>query len=146
MNEVLKKIIVIDDDSSNNKLFKIIVSKICKPLAVTITDFTDPQLGVKYMINSYTENPIPTLLFLDINMPVLSGWDVLDKLDVLPDKAKQYLTIFILSSSIDPADKMRAIANPMVNYYLEKPISVNLPLVQKELLEHDNSLVYKKQE
>ena len=56
-------------------------------------------------IKSMLENnqPIPEVLFLDINMPIMDGWQFLEEFITLPIKTR--IRINILTSSIDPADK-----------------------------------------
>ncbi|MEO8087976.1 MAG: hypothetical protein ABI763_14220 [Bacteroidota bacterium] len=61
------------------------------------------------------------ILFLDINMP---GWDFLDNFDNLTEKIKNKIIIYMLSSSIDPSDKQKALENKNVVRYLEKPLSI----------------------
>lgn len=66
----------------------------------------------------------PDLVFLDVNMPVLDGWQFLDELSKfdLPANFK----IYMLSSSADMADMNQVSKYPVVQKYLLKPISLNL--------------------
>ncbi len=66
------------------------------------------------------------LQLLDINMPVISGWDVLGRFSAMPEDIKKHFTIFILTSSINVEDKQRAAAHPLVNAYIEKPMTIGL--------------------
>jgi len=115
------RFLLIDDDPFNNTLCKRILHKIyTKPEVIT---FTEPENGLKYIQEEYSKEPLSTVIFLDINMPTLSGWEVLDKIEQFPESVKKHLTIFILSSSINFQDKKRASENPLVTYYLEKPLT-----------------------
>ncbi len=134
MKNVNRKVVLIDDDPANNKIFKILLNKMCRPLVPHVTDFTLPEEGVSYLTHTLLEdNDERMVLFLDINMPVLKGWDVLDRLNCLPAYAKERLTVFMLSSSIDPAEKKRANQHPLVERFLEKPLSVTMTWI-KEML------------
>ena len=134
MNEASKKVVVIDDDSSNNYIFKIILKRLCRPALPDITDFTLPAEGVSYLTRMLTNGSNDGIvLFLDINMPVLMGWDVLDRLNQLPDFAKERLTVLMLSSSIDLADKVRANKHPLVERFVAKPITTDMLWI-KEML------------
>lgn len=62
------------------------------------------------------------LLFLDINMPGLSGWDVLDTLDAM--KLSQSVEVIIITSSIEPADKRRANNYKRIVDFWVKPFSI----------------------
>ena len=56
---------------------------------------------IKRMLEN--NEPIPEVLFLDINMPIMDGWQFLDEFITLPVEKK--IRINILTSSIDPADR-----------------------------------------
>jgi CheY-like chemotaxis protein len=57
-------------------------------------------------------------------MPVMTGWDVLEMLETFDQTIIQQLTIYLVSSSVDQMDKKRAIENPLVIDYIEKPVTV----------------------
>lgn len=77
-------------------------------------------------INKLLRNEMaaPDLIFLDVNMPVLDGWQFLEELSKvdLPSNFK----IYMLSSSSDMADINQVSKYPVVQKYLLKPISLNL--------------------
>lgn len=62
-------------------------------------------------------------LFLDINMPTITGWEFLEKFQEFTDSVKNQFNIYMLSSSIDPSDIQRAKLNPLVIDFIEKPLS-----------------------
>ena len=114
--------IVIDDDDINN----IICDRILQMTfpGVSVQTFIDPELGLEYIQAEYSKGDANNaVLFLDINMPVLSGWDVLDRLGHFSRFVTAHIKIFMLSSSIDPQDKKRAIRNPLVSNYMSKSLS-----------------------
>lgn len=114
------RIVLIDDDSSNNILSKLSIKKVHPEMEVVA--FTIPEEGLDYIANEYAGNPVNSILFLDINMPSLSGWEVLDKLEAIAEIVVPNFTIYMLSSSVDPSDKQKASNNPLVTGYLEKPL------------------------
>lgn len=116
-----QRFLLIDDDPSNNLLTKISIKKVID--GAEVIAHTMPEDGIQYIVDEYTTNPVKTVLFLDINMPTLSGWDVLDKFAEIPHLIEPHFTIYVLSSSVDPADKQKAANNPLVTGYLEKPLS-----------------------
>ena len=69
---------------------------------------------------------IPSLIFLDLNMPVMDGWDFLKvftaEFPALFTKTK----VVILSSSVDPDDKIMSEENNWVLKFVPKPISVEV--------------------
>jgi len=60
----------------------------------------------------------PNYLFLDLNMPEMTGWDFLDKFNPTHDEAQ----IYILSSSVDERDISKASQYSIVKDYLSKPL------------------------
>lgn len=119
--KIPQRFLLIDDDPSNNLLTKISIKKIID--GADVVDHTVPENGIQYIVNEYAANPVETVLFLDINMPTLSGWDVLDKFAEMPELIVPNFTIYVLSSSVDPSDKEKAANNQLVSGYLEKPLS-----------------------
>jgi len=68
-------------------------------------------------------NKLPQLVFLDLNMPIMNGWEFLD-LFSSPDYSNFNNTkVIILSSTIDPEDIKKAKTYPMVVDFLSKPIT-----------------------
>jgi response regulator RpfG family c-di-GMP phosphodiesterase len=118
-----ERFLLIDDDLFNNILCWSLINKVFND--VETFSFTDAQKGLNYIEVEYLKSPVPTVLFLDINMPNLTGWDVLERFKLFSDDIKQHITVFLLSSSIDLNDKERAYANPLVTDYIEKPLTKN---------------------
>ena len=66
----------------------------------------------------------PEIIFLDINMPVMNGWGFLDSFQSLnlPDGTR----VYVVSSTIDPAEIEKARAYPFVTDFVEKPMTVEI--------------------
>jgi CheY-like chemotaxis protein len=120
-----EKIIVVDDDSINNMFCRYIINEALDN-KVEVVMFAIPRKALEYIKNEYFLNPVQTLMFLDINMPVLSGWDVLSELEKSELDISGYIEIYILSSSVDPKDKERAAGCGLVKGFLEKPLEVEI--------------------
>jgi len=63
----------------------------------------------------------PEIILLDLNMPVMDGWQFLDELIQIPTDT--LITVYIVSSSVDPADRNRAKLYENVTNYLIKPMT-----------------------
>ncbi len=68
---------------------------------------------------------LPSFIFLDLNMPVMNGWEFLEDFVKIPNHNREKVTIFIISSSIDPRDLERIKSYKVVNNYILKPISTD---------------------
>ena len=76
--------------------------------------------NLKAIITS--DDALPDVIILDLNMPVLDGWQFLDQFIKIPCKKK--IVLYIASSSVDPADTLRAKSYEIVSDYIVKPISI----------------------
>lgn len=70
-----------------------------------------------------TNQKLPDLILLDINMPVWDGWQFLDEFIKIP--IQQKITIFMVSSSIDPSDTERVKTYEAVSDFIIKPITID---------------------
>ena len=118
-----KRFLVVDDDRTNNLICEFALRRFSKE--ADIKTFLDPQAALQYITYSYNDASAqtPTVLFLDINMPVLTGWDFLAIFKDYSEAVRQQFAIYILTSSIDDRDLERAELNPLVTSLLRKPLS-----------------------
>lgn len=68
---------------------------------------------------------VPEVIFLDLNMPVMNGWEFLDEITKLPSNNLEKTFIYIISSSVDPRDLEKVKNYKSVNNYILKPITPN---------------------
>ena len=119
--KITSKTCIIDDD----EIFVIVAKKIMK-----VGGFTDEVLNFKngkeaityFRENASNKAAIPELVFLDLNMPLMDGWEFLDQLEKL--ELTQEVKIFIFTSSIDPKDQKRSEGYQMVESFVEKPLTM----------------------
>ena len=116
------EIIVIDDNVTSNLLTELNIKSI-KSDQIT-TSFTDVNIAIariRFLLNEPEEQKI--VLLLDINMPVIDGWGVLERINTfLSERSRNNIRIYILSSSIYHTDKYKAQQEPLITGYIEKPI------------------------
>jgi len=116
-------VFVVDDD----KIFHFIIKKLLVHNNINvIPKFFENGLqaieGIKTKLNK-GENP-PDLILLDINMPILDGWQFLEEFKTIKDRLSKEIIIYIVSSSDDSTDKNKAknYQSEVKNYYL-KPMT-----------------------
>ena len=67
---------------------------------------------------------LPNLMFLDVNMPVMNGWQFLDEFIKLIPSQNRRTTIYMVTSSISEIDIMKAASYQEITEYVIKPASV----------------------
>lgn len=100
-----------------------------------VISFNNGEDAISYMVEHGGEEK-DYLLFLDINMPGLSGWDVLDTLEELKFPAN--LKVIIITSSIERSDKEKAKKYDSIIDFWVKPFNIMdfVKLKDKEELKH----------
>lgn len=113
---------LIDDD----KIYQFTAKKIIESTghAQRILAFTNGKDALTYMQLHVNESEsMPDVIFLDIHMPVMNGWQFLEGYTSLAPRIGKPVTIFMVSSSLDDVDINRSKSTGVVSDYIVKPIA-----------------------
>jgi CheY-like chemotaxis protein len=117
----VKSIFLIDDDPIFVYLTRRIIASIDRQCR--INEFTDGELAIRYL-EEICDKPelLPDIIFMDISMPVMDGWEFLNEYSLLRPKIKKDIALFIVSSSISPQEVERSKSFSTVSDFLIKPL------------------------
>ena len=119
-------IMLVDDDEATNFLHRSVIRR--ENLGVHVKVITNGQEALDYLTGSEqyypgTDLPQPGIIFLDLNMPGMNGWEFLDQYRKLPTPIRQQIALMVLTTSLNPDDEARARQIPEVDGFLQKPLT-----------------------
>lgn len=122
MSTALNKVLLIDDSESDNFIHSRLLKKeniaeeiVIKYSANEALDYLSTLVEKKY--------PQPELIFLDINMPGMNGWEFLEHYEKLEIDQKGGIVITMLTTSSSDTDRVKASTNALINRFENKPLT-----------------------
>lgn len=130
-----KKIIwIVDDDL----IYQTIINKLIRKSGAfsassSFLNGKEAITSLKSILEADADN-LPDIILLDINMPVMDGWEFMDEIKLIKSKINKPIFIYLVSSSISIEDTNKSKTFSDIIGYLSKPISVNdlLDILGKE--------------
>lgn len=118
----INRVCIIDDDP----IFVYGTKRLMKEVdfSDTVIVYENGQDGIDGL-NEMTNNgeDLPSVIFLDLNMPIMNGWEFLEDFVKIPNHKRKKVAIYIISSSVDLRDLERIKNYKVVNNYILKPLS-----------------------
>lgn len=116
---------IIDDDGMYIRLLKKIIKarKLCDNLLI----FNNGKESIDYfeaILKNLHEEEVPDIMFIDLNMPIMDGWEFIERFTKIENKFNKLISLYIVSSSINPVDIDRAKSLSNIKDYLVKPVRI----------------------
>ncbi|WP_026897390.1 response regulator [Daejeonella oryzae] len=121
----MSKVFIIDDDSIHQRIAQIMIEK--HQLFDDYTSFTEAEKAIDFIKNNKKNiQALPDVILLDLNMPVIDGWDFLDLFETIRLELIKIIRIFIVTSSVDEKDILRSHTYSSVSGFISKPLSPDI--------------------
>ena len=115
----LKTVLLVDDDDATNFIHRCVIESTGFVDNVVVVE--DGREAIEYLQKNKEQNEaLPNIIFLDLNMPLMDGWEVIDKLKELNITQKDGTFVCILTTSENPEDLEKAKNIELVDEYLTK--------------------------
>jgi len=122
MKKKLRNILLIDDSHADNFISKKVINRAAVTKTITIT--LGAREALDYLIKPVNGLfPKPEIIFLDINMPGMSGWDFLEEYKLLDEAQKGGVIVSLLTTSKANIDRVKAAGYVNVSHYSTKPLT-----------------------
>jgi CheY-like chemotaxis protein len=117
-----EKVMIIDDNNIDLYITKRLIIK--NNFGKKVLEYPDAAEALKYLQdNQETISMLPLVIFIDIYMPGMSGFEFMEYFDKLPTALKKYCKVYIISSTIDEYDIERSRLDKNLTAFQVKPIT-----------------------
>lgn len=121
---MIDKVLCVDDDEISLFISKVLIQD--SSFAATVDTAISGRKALDYFSRLSPEDAAPKVIFLDLNMPEMDGWEFLDLFTKTCAHKFPHTSVVILSSSIDPKDQKRAQEYKIVNDFVSKPLTFDV--------------------
>lgn len=115
------RLLFLDDDDIQNDIMQEYTALCDVPSESTY--FTDGYKAIQYLKKASDEE-LPHVLFIDVFMPLMDGWEILEQLEPIMEKKQWSPSIYILTSSVSNKDREMARTQQYMKAFLNKPMNL----------------------
>lgn len=129
MAKKYKTVMLVDDNEIDNLINQKMIE--AYSFSEKILTHTGAKSALEYlksieiMAGDEVEKFLPEIIFLDIDMPLMDGFQFLEEYAILSKRTKDYIRIIMLTSSINPQDLSKSRKNDYIAQFFNKPLSVD---------------------
>lgn len=117
-----KNVLIIDNDPIYRNLVQKLILKLDLSEKIFITK--DGSESLNYLLKNQNQpGELPDIILLDIEMPVMDGWDFMDMYQSVKNSIPKKITIFLVSSSISTDDREKALTYKDISGFYSKPLT-----------------------
>ncbi len=125
MNSIIKNSLLIDDDKAINFFNSYVIAK--HEFFNKIEMVSSGKAALEYLKESLNDSSKkPEIIFLDINMPAMNGWEFLVEYEKLDKRITSGIRVFILSTSENPNDLKKSKESDLVSGFVNKPLTISV--------------------
>jgi CheY-like chemotaxis protein len=134
---MIRQILLLDDDEDDQLIFKNALDGITGDINLIFAG--NGLRGLEYLRSIPALQPLPELIFMDLNMPLMNGFEFLAI--IKRDPKFQHIPVVIFSTSDNPSDKQKACSHGAVKFLTKSP---EFSVLKNELIKIYNSLIKSK--
>ena len=121
----MTKVFIIDDDPIHQRIAQIMIGK--HELFDEFDSYTEAEFALEYLKENMDNSAgLPDVILLDLNMPVVDGWDFLEAFEKFQSDLSKQIRVFIVTSSVDEKDRLRSQTFSFVKGFISKPLSPDI--------------------
>ncbi len=118
-------ILLVDDDDATNFIHQMVIQRLNLDVKLQVVHNGKEALEYLTCTGKFTNEipfPQPGIVFLDINMPIMNGWEFLEEYKKLSKEQKAKIVIAMLTTSVNPDDEKKAKNSNEILEFINKPL------------------------